>query len=104
MRRERGVRTVVEDGSKPVREGVRRALRFCVMLSSIAEREIRRKSGFRDVSTSFYRYIEIRLPLRAKVLKQNCGVNSGTFGACAMISYVAAFGDCSTREGRDQKY
>lgn len=47
MRREfdgRGVRIEVEEGSKPVDAGVRRALRFCVMLSSIEERDIRRKS------------------------------------------------------------
>jgi len=47
MRRELeglGVRIEVEEGSKPVDAGVRRALRFCVMLSSIEERDIRRKS------------------------------------------------------------
>lgn len=35
---------LVEDGSKPSVEGVRRALRFCVMLSSTVERDILRKS------------------------------------------------------------
>ena len=40
----RGMRVEVEEGSKPVVEGVIRALRFCVMLSSIAPRDIRRKS------------------------------------------------------------
>lgn len=40
----RGVRVDVEVGSKPVEAGVRRALRFCVMLSSIEERDRRRKS------------------------------------------------------------
>jgi len=34
----------VEVGSKPEVEGVMRAFRFCVMLSSIAPRDIRRKS------------------------------------------------------------
>jgi hypothetical protein len=36
---------VVEEGSKPVLEGVKRAFKFCVMLSSIEEREILRKSA-----------------------------------------------------------
>lgn len=54
-----GFRVLVEAGSKPAVEGVRSALRFCVMLSSIEARDIRRKS-FRTV-----------------VLKQNCGVSSG---------------------------
>jgi len=40
----RGRRVDVEEGSKGADEGVRRALRFCVMLSSIEERERRRKS------------------------------------------------------------
>jgi hypothetical protein len=44
MSLDRGVRVVVEDGSKPDVEGVRRALRFCVILSSIELRDIRRKS------------------------------------------------------------
>ena len=35
----------VEDGSKPAREGVTRALRFCAMESSIAPRDNRRNSG-----------------------------------------------------------
>ncbi len=38
------MRVDVELGSKPVEAGVRSALRFCVMLSSIEERDIRRKS------------------------------------------------------------
>lgn len=38
-------RTEVEEGSKAWVEGVRRALRCCVMLSSIVVRERRRKSG-----------------------------------------------------------
>lgn len=41
----RGVRWEVECGSKPAEAGVRRALRFCVMESSIVPRERRRKSG-----------------------------------------------------------
>jgi len=49
----------VLEGSKPAVDGVRRALRFCVILSSIVEREIRRKS------------------LNATVEKQNCGVKLG---------------------------
>lgn len=55
----RGLRVEVEVGSKPAVEGVKRALRFCVMLSSIEAREMRRKS------------------FRARVLKQNCGVSGG---------------------------
>jgi len=38
-------RVEVDEGSKPALEGVRRALRFWVMESSIALRERRRKSG-----------------------------------------------------------
>ncbi len=40
----RGVRIDVEEGSKPAVAGVSSALRFWVMLSSIAPRERRRKS------------------------------------------------------------
>jgi len=54
-----GLRMLVEEESKPAVEGVRSALRFCVMLSSIEARDSRRKS-FKTV-----------------VLKQNCGVSSG---------------------------
>lgn len=35
----------VEEGSKPAREGVMRALRFCVIESSMEDRDIRRKSA-----------------------------------------------------------
>jgi len=42
----RGVRIEVEEGSKPVVEGVMRALRFWVMLSSMADLDIRRKSTY----------------------------------------------------------
>lgn len=52
----------VEEGSKPVREGVRRALRFWVMESSITPRERRRKSR------------------RADDEKQNWGVRAGGGG------------------------
>lgn len=38
-------RVEVEEGSKPRSEGVRRALRFWVIESSIVLRERRRKSG-----------------------------------------------------------
>lgn len=41
----RGVRIEVEDGSKPAVEGVIRALRFWVMLSSIDALDMRRKSA-----------------------------------------------------------
>jgi hypothetical protein len=34
----------VEDGSKPVTAGVMSALRFCVILSSMDARDMRRKS------------------------------------------------------------
>jgi hypothetical protein len=44
MRRDLGVRVVVEEGSKPDVEGVRSAFRFWVILSSIELRDIRRKS------------------------------------------------------------
>ena len=37
-------RVAVEEGSKPRREGVSRALRFCVIESSVVARERRRKS------------------------------------------------------------
>ncbi len=40
-----GNRVEVEEGSKPVVEGVMSAFRFCVILSSIAALEIRRKSA-----------------------------------------------------------
>lgn len=39
-------REAVEEGSKPEREGVRSALRFCVMESSIVLRDTRRKSAW----------------------------------------------------------
>lgn len=52
------LRTDVDAGSKgDVDDGVRRALRFVEMLSSILERDSRRKSR------------------STRVLKQNCGVN-----------------------------
>ncbi len=41
---ERGLRTEVEEGSKPAAAGVRRAFRFCVILSSTEARDIRKKS------------------------------------------------------------
>lgn len=41
----RGARTDVEEGSKPAVAGVRRALRFCVIESSIEALDIRRKSA-----------------------------------------------------------
>lgn len=41
----RGVRIEVEEGSNAVDEGVSSALRFCVMLSSIEARDMRRKSA-----------------------------------------------------------
>ena len=37
-------RVAVEEGSKPRMAGVRRALRFCVIESSVVARERRRKS------------------------------------------------------------
>lgn len=40
----RGERVEVEEGSNLSLEGVRRALRFWVMLSSMEERDMRRKS------------------------------------------------------------
>jgi len=49
----------VEEGSKPAWAGVRRALRFWIMLSSVDERDIRRKS------------------LNSTVEKQNWGVRLG---------------------------
>lgn len=45
-----GVRTEVEEGSKPWEAGVIRALRFWVMLSSIAPLDIRRKSEDDSIS------------------------------------------------------
>jgi len=49
----RGNLVKVDEGSKPAVEGVMSAFRFCVMLSSIAPLDIRKKS------------------LKATVLKQN---------------------------------
>lgn len=60
--RERGVRWEVELGSKPLVAGVMRALRFCVMESSMALRDVRRKS--RSIT----------------VEKQNWGVSFGCTG------------------------
>lgn len=39
-----GVRVEVDPGSKPLRDGVTRAFRFCVMESSIEDRDRRKKS------------------------------------------------------------
>lgn len=39
----------MEDGSKPARAGVIRALRFCIIESSVATREIRRKSTLESI-------------------------------------------------------
>lgn len=61
----------MEDGSKPTREGVTRALRFWVMVSSMAERETRRKSR------------------RAAVEKQNWGVSAGADGA--LVGWTMVF-------------
>jgi hypothetical protein len=41
----RGNLVEVEEGSKPAVEGVMSAFRFCVMLSSIAALDIRKKSA-----------------------------------------------------------
>jgi hypothetical protein len=42
----------VEDGSNPSRAGVKRALRFCVIESSIVDLERLRKSVFKHECTS----------------------------------------------------
>lgn len=44
MFRGRGFRVEVDEGSKPAVDGVRSAFKFWVMLSSMDEREIRKKS------------------------------------------------------------
>ena len=41
----RGARIDVDEGSKPVAAGVNRALRFCVIESSIEALDMRRKSA-----------------------------------------------------------
>ena len=78
--RERGaVRVVVEVGSKPSWEGVRRALRLVEMESSIWERESRRKSR------------------RKRVLKQKVGVRVGRRGGSVMMRFCER-GVCWGRE------
>jgi len=76
-----GLRVLVEEGSKPAVEGVRRALRFCVMLSSMEAREIRRKSaqGISFNGTNGEKRAEwgFDVPFKTVVLKQNWGVSSG---------------------------
>jgi len=57
----------VEAGSNPAAEGVIRAFRFWVMLSSMEDREMRRKSR------------------NATVEKQNCGVRLGGGEASVMM-------------------
>jgi hypothetical protein len=68
-----GLRVLVEEGSKPAVEGVRRALRFCVMLSSMEARESRRKSVYEVSSdgTNINRELREDIPFRTVVLKQN---------------------------------
>jgi hypothetical protein len=61
----------VEAGSKPAVEGVMRAFRFCVMLSSMEPREIRRKSVRElEISYSCKRLVQTDLavqPLRSRI-------------------------------------
>ena len=65
----RGLRVEVEEGSNPCCEGVRRALRFVDIESSIWLRESLRKSR------------------RKRVLKQNVGLKVGCSGGCAMMRF-----------------
>lgn len=67
--RVRGWRVEVEVGSKPRREGVRRALRLVEIESSICERERRRKSR------------------RKRVLKQKVGERVGRVGGSVMMRF-----------------
>ena len=79
LRERGGVRVVVEVGSKPSWEGVRRALRLVEMESSIWERESRRKSR------------------RKRVLKQKVGVRVGRRGGSVMMRFCEP-GVCLGRE------
>jgi hypothetical protein len=81
-----------ECGSKGAEEAEGRAFRFWVMLSSMLERERRRKSG--ATGSQYELLIEGRTkkknredrPRNAVVLKQNCGVSFGCTDGCVMVS------------------
>lgn len=64
-------RTELEDGSQGVLAGVRRALRFCVIESSIVDLERRRKSEQYQFCLTGSRDQAMITPLRALSLKQN---------------------------------
>lgn len=82
------MRVAVDDGSKPADAGVTRALRLGVMLSSMAARDTRRKSGGRKGSAHVGLCEEgcRLLPRSATVEKQNCGVSLGAGDGWAMVS------------------
>jgi len=97
----RGLRVDVDEGSKPSVDGVRRALRFCVMLSSIEARDIRRKSNY-YTKVSIYGASGDSLPLKATVEKQNCGVSDGGGEGWAIMAFGACF-EASALEDEDQR-
>jgi hypothetical protein len=66
------------------------------MLSSVAPREMRKKSGgYRLIVYGGELWASI--PLKATVLKQNCGVREGGGRGCVIMSFGAALG-ASVRE------
>jgi hypothetical protein len=89
--------------SKPSVDGVSKALRFCVMLSSIEARDTRRKSNY-YIELRIYRASGDSLPLRATVEKQNCGVSVSDGGGegWAIMALGACF-EASALEGEDQR-
>jgi hypothetical protein len=87
--------------SKPSVDGVSKALRFCVMLSSIEARDIRRKSNY-YIELRIYRASGDSLPLRATVEKQNCGVSDGGGEGWAIMALGACF-EASALEDEDQR-
>jgi hypothetical protein len=75
-------REEVEEGSKPEREGVRRAFRYWVIESSIVDRDMRRKSVQNSSRQSEQNrevnlVIRFQVPLSAVAEKQNWGVSDG---------------------------
>lgn len=114
---DRGVRWEVDEGSKPFREGVTRALRFWVIESSMLDREVRRKAGccgrgevskesrdeervYLEAQGEFHWRSGIGSPRNVPCEKQNCGVKCGGFVGCAMMSRSARFGWAAVPAGR----